>query len=214
MRSSYTAGAMADVPIVQMLTGFGITAAESQQKARIALVEAGIISGRPNRANIAVDKTERARAGLTDAFLWHCGHGDCRSRALDGGAGRPTLLVEQVSCAVCGGSSDRSALARMAAAMAKAGRSRILVVGGTPAKERALRQETGVEWRFVDGTAAPHERSLRSQRQWADIIVIWASTPLKHRVSRHFEGRGDDRVITVGRRGIAALAEAVIAYLA
>ena len=41
------------------------------------------------------------------------------------------------------------------------------------------------------------------------IIVIWASTPLKHRVSKHFEG-GGDRVITVGRRGIAAPAVAVI----
>ena len=44
--------------------------------------------------------------------------------------------------------------------------------------------------------------------------MIWASTPLKHRFSKHFEGRGDDRVITVDRRGIAAMAAAVIANLA
>ena len=44
--------------------------------------------------------------------------------------------------------------------------------------------------------------------------MVWASTPLERRVSKHFEGRGDDRVITVYRRGIAALAEAVIANLA
>ena len=47
--------------------------------------------------------------------------------------------------------------------------------------------------------------------EWEDIIVVWASTPLEHRVSKHFEGRGDDRVITVDRRGIAALAEAATA---
>ena len=41
--------------------------------------------------------------------------------------------------------------------------------------------------------------------------MVWASTPLERRASKHFEGRGDDRVITVYRRGIAALAEAVIA---
>ena len=204
---------MADVLIEQMLTGFGITAAESQQKARAALVDSGVVSGRPNRVNIAVDKTDRARACLRNAFLWHCGRGDCRS-ALRSEAAQPPLLVEQPSCAVCGGSSDLSALARMAAAMAKEGLSRVLVVGGTANKERTMRQETGVEWRFIDGTAAPHERSLRSQRKWADIIVVWASTPLKHRVSKHFEGRGDDRVITVDRRGIAALADAVIANLA
>ena len=153
---------MADVPIAQMLTGFGITASESQQRAQTALVEAGVISGRPNRVNTAIGKAERACACLRDAFLWHCGHGDCRSGAFRSDAGQPPLLVEQPSCAVCGGSSDLSALARMAA-MAKAGRSRILVVGGTANKERTMRPETGVEWRFIDGTAAPYERSLRSQ---------------------------------------------------
>ena len=167
-----------------------------------------------SRVNIAVDKTDRARACLRDAFLWHCGDGDCRSRALRSDAAQPPLPVEQPSCAVCGGSYDLSALARTRAAIVKAGRPRILVVGGTANKERTMRQETGVEWRFIDGTVAAHERSLRSQRKWADIIVVWASTPLKHRVSKHFEGRGDDRVITVDRRGIAALAEAVIANLA
>lgn len=158
---------MADVPIAQMLTGFGITDADSQQRAQTALVEPGVISGRPNRANIAVAKAERARICLRDAFLWHCGHGDCRSRAVRSDASQPPLLVEQPSCAVCGGSSDLSALARMAAAMAKAGRSRILVVGGTANKERTMRQEIRVAWRFIDGTAAPHERALRSQRKWA-----------------------------------------------
>ena len=44
--------------------------------------------------------------------------------------------------------------------------------------------------------------------------MVWASTPLERRVSKHFEGRGDDRVITVDRRGIAAPAEAFIADLA
>lgn len=150
---------MADVPIVQMLAEFGITAAESQQKARTALVEAGVISGRPNRANMAADKAERARACLTAAFLWHCGHGDCRSQALGAGAGRPPLLVEQASCAFCGGSSDRSALARMAAAMAKAGRSRILVVGGTGANERAMRQEPA--WSGGSSTARRRRRNVR-----------------------------------------------------
>ena len=181
---------MADTQIAPMFAEFGIAAAESQQRARTALVDAGVISGRPNRANIAVDKTEPARACLTAAFLWHCGHGDCRSRALHADLGRPPLLVDQASCAVCGGSSDLGPLTRMAAAMAKAGLSRILIVGGTVAKWRSMREETGVEWRFVDGTAAPHERSLRSQRRRADITVIWASTPLKHRVSKHFRSQG------------------------
>ncbi|MDE0023588.1 MAG: hypothetical protein OXP69_04160 [Spirochaetaceae bacterium] len=201
---------MADVPIVQMFTGFGITAAESQQKAWTALVKAGVISGRPNRTNIAMGKAERARACLAANFLWHCNHGDCRAHVLRDDAPREPLLVDQASCAICGGSSDRKALARMASAMAKAGLSRILVVGGTTAKEQQMRQETGVEWRFIYGKAAPPDRLMRSYRRWAEIIVIWASTPLKHRVSAHFVGKGHRRVITVSKRGIVALADAVI----
>ena len=60
----------------------------------------------------------------------------------------------------------------------------------------------------------PQERSLRNQRIGEDIIVFWTGKPLEHRVSKHFESRGYDRVITVDRRGIAAPAEAVIANLA
>ncbi len=194
-----------------MFKDFGITAPGAQKSAREALSRAGIISSRPNRTNIASEKVDRAREALEAAFLWHCGNGDCRRQA----EASPSLLVDQAHCTICGGSKDRSSLTSMASALADANVSRVLVVGGTEAKTREIREKSppGVEWRFVDGTRSKDDRYFRHNRRWAEIIVIWGSTVLDHRVSSHFESKGDDRVITVTRRSIGALADAVVEHL-
>ncbi len=204
---------MAEISIARMLKGFGITAPEAQKAAQDALIEAGVISARRNRANIADSKTERARAVLEQVFLWRCRNGDCKREA--SGAGEPTLLVEQAACSICGGSQDGSALRRMAAAAADANVSRILVVGGTEAKWDVIRAKSSkdVEWRFIDGKRSREDRHFRSHRQWAQVIVVWSSTPLDHRVSSHFDGKGDGRVITVTKRGVAALADGIAQHL-
>ena len=202
---------MPDISIAKMLKDFGIGAPGAQKSAREALANAGIISRRPNRTNIAAEKVGRSREVLEAAFLWHCGNGDCRRRA----EGAPRLLVDQTHCTICGGSKDRSALERMVSALADTNIAKVLVVGGTEAKGREILQKSprGVEWRFVDGTKSKDDRYFRPARRWADIIVIWGSTVLDHKVSSHFEGRGDDRVITVTRRSIGALADAVVEHL-
>ena len=194
-----------------MFKDFGITTPGAQKSAREALSRAGIISSRPNRTNIASEKVDRARAALESAFLWHCGNGDCRRKA----EASPNLLVDQAHCTICGGSKDRSSLTSMVSALAAANVSRVLVVGGTEAKTREIREKSppGVEWRFVDGTRSKDDRYFRHNRRWAEIIVIWGSTVLDHRVSSHFESKGDDRVITVTRRSIGALADAVVEHL-
>ena len=194
-----------------MFKDFGITAPGAQKSAREALSRAGIISSRPNRTNIASEKVTRAREALESAFLWHCSNGDCRRQA----EASPSLLVDQAHCTICGGSKDRSSLMSMASALADANVSRVLVVGGTEAKTREIREKSppGVEWRFVDGTRSKDDRYFRHNRRWAEIIVIWGSTVLDHRVSSHFESKGDGRVITVTRRSIGALADAVVEHL-
>lgn len=203
---------MPDISIAKMLKDFGIAAPGAQRSARQALAEAGIISRRPNRTNIASEKVDRAREVLEGTFLWHCGNGDCRRRA----EGAPRLLVDQAHCTICGGSKDRSALEGMVSALAAANLTKVLVVGGSEAKGREILQKSpsGVDWRFVDGTKSKDDRYFRPARRWADIIVIWGSTVLDHKVSSHFEGKGDDRVITVNRRSIGALADEVIEHLA
>ena len=213
---------MPDLAIDNMLADFGIAHSEFQ-KARVALFEEGVIRRRPDRANIADSKTDYARSVLAESFLWHCNNGECRQAAReefdDAGSSEADcflLLVRQSACEMCGGSPGARSLERMGAALDAAGRSRILVVGGTERKERELRQKSpaGVEWRFVDGKVAREDRYYQPHRDWADIIVIWQSTPLDHRVSAHFDGKGDARVITVRRRGVAALAGEVVRHLA
>ena len=190
-----------------MLTELGI-ALESQQAAREALVEADVISGRPNRTGIAVSKRDAVRTTLEGAFLFHCRNGDCQ-RAADGVPA--TLLVEQFACSVCGGSADRRALERMAKAMTRVGISRLLVVGGTDVKSRQIQANcpAAVELRFVDSVTARDDRYYRGHKAWAEVIVLWSGTPLPHKVSRHFDGKGDARVVTAHGTGIATLADTV-----
>ncbi len=209
---------MTDIPIDNMLMDFGI-AYNEYPNARNALFEWGVIQRSPHRANIAGSKSCLAREVLTAAFLWHCNNGDCRQAAnkdADGyGDLPPLLVVKQSECDICGGKPSARSLDEMSAALAAAGRSRILVVGGTERKEREIREKSPpcVEWRFVDGKVARDDRYYRPDRNWAEIIVIWQSTPLDHRVSAHFDGKGDRRVITVRRRSIAALAGEITGHV-
>ena len=204
---------MPDLPLARVLKDYGITSPSAQDAARNALVKAGTISGRPNRVNISDEKVGPARSALEAAFLWHCGNGDCRREASSSSV--PTLLVGQQSCAICGGSGDRKALKRLAKAANRAGVTRILVVGGTENKWREIRAGSpdGLEWRFVDGVKARDDRYFRNHRRWADLRVVWGSTPLDHRVSNQFGPAMGGRVVTLSRRGIAALVDAVVRHI-
>ena len=203
---------MTDIAIAEMLHEFGIADPGSRETARAALIGGGLIAN-AKKVNILAAKSERARALLGESFQWHCNDGDCRSAAAQGRA-RP-LLVDKTACSFCGGSKDRAALAGMARAMAKAKKRHILVVGGTDAKERELKEKAppGIEWRVIEGKTGRPSRYYRDHRAWADLVVIWGSTELNHKVSTHFDGKGDTSVITVRRRGIATLANEVACHL-
>ena len=205
------------IPMSEMFKGFGILTAQAQRDARDALVREGVISGRPNRKGIAANKLPRALEALDRSFIMRCSRGDCKERAnaRSKSKGASILQVSQEHCAFCGGSADRNALQRLAAALSGAGMSRVAVVGGTDQKERQIRSACppGIEWRFVEGQTARPDRLYESTRAWADVIVIWANTPLSHKVSRHFEDSGDERVLYVRGTGIASMCEDVIAFV-
>ena len=202
------------IRIDDMLNQFGITSKNAQQTARNALFQSRIIQKNPSRLNISDHKIDRARQVLNEQFLWHCNNGDCRREAGAQNTVKPLLLVEQYGCHVCGGSPGAEALRNMTGSATDAGKSRILVVGGTEKKEREIRQKSSasIEWRFIDSTKARGDRYYRSDRDWAHIIIIWQSTPVDHPVSSHFDGKGDSRVITVRRRGIGCLATEIISH--
>lgn len=200
------------MPIAEMLRGFGVVDAAAQEVARATLIDGGLIANN-RKVNIFAAKSAQARVLLQKSFQWHCNDGDCRIAAAKGKTS--PLLVEKVACSFCGGSKDRAALAEMARAMAEANKLRVLVVGGTDKKEREIKEKSppGIEWRFIEGTKGRPSRYRQSHQDWAEVIVIWGSTELNHKVSERFAVKGDDRVITVRRRGITALADEVIRHL-
>ena len=202
---------MTDITISRMLSDFGVTHPEAVRSAVEALVEAGVLSSRPNRTRIAADKRERVAAVISDAFLRHCNNGNCRQHSAERAGSRKPLLSDQKHCEVCGGSSNRSALERMAVALGERGLSRVLVVGGTEEAEREIRDSSNgtVDFRFVNTRVARDDRYHRSNRDWAEVVVIWSSTPLPHKVSRHYEHTGGGVRVTVTRRGVAAMADGV-----
>ena len=205
---------MTDVPIADMLNRFGITGKDSQQTVRNALFQSRVIQKNPDRLNTSCDKVNRAQQVLSEQFLWHCNNGECRREAAAQNTVKPLLLVEQRACHICDGNPSVKALQNMAEIAIDAGKSRILIVGGTEKKEREILGKCSglVQWRFIDGKKARDDRYYRSHRKWAEIIIIWQSTPVDHRVSEHFDGKGDDRVVTLRRRGIAALVDEVVRH--
>ena len=203
---------MEKVSILKMLSGFGITMSNQQEIAREELRRQKIIQGKQSRTDIASSKADRARIALRGAFCWHCNRGECRQAAQKDG--RPLLVVQQSVCHICCGSPSARQLDVMSSAMLTKGLERILVVGGTNKKEHEILKTCSdrIQWRFIDGMKAKEDRHYQPNRDWADVILIWASTRLGHRTSVHFTRKPDHRVITVPRRGIASLCDEVIRY--
>ena len=199
---------MKNRPITVFLNSLGISDVAEQAVARQILEDTG--HTRAGKVNMAVHKEPAAQESLQARLAFHCSTAACRE-ALAGDAGveenpRKLLLVAREACEVCGGSADRRALLDMANAMGEAGFSRIVVVGGTDQKAARIRElcPTTVVWRFVDGLKKVNEKNAASDLKWADVVVIWATTPLPHHVSNLYSK--SVHAITAPTSGIAALA--------
>lgn len=180
---------------------------------RQALEDAGIT--RPGKTGFSSAKLDRARSAL-GVFVRVCDRPECHELLADD----PRRLIEvpRASCEVCGGSNNAGAMRRMVVACNDAGVRRLVIVGGTPNLWEELRTLVAgelLELRFVDGTQATNERSALQNCAWADLVVVWAPTPLAHRVSNLCSADVcvADR-IAVHRRGIEAMASAVASHLA
>jgi hypothetical protein len=95
-----------------------------------------------------------------------------------------------------------------------------VILGGTRAGQReiaAYASSSNVEFRFVDGTkhgrasqlAAPYSR-------WADLIVVWANTPINHTVSRTYKGVCSEstKLVYATRTGVAGMFDEVVRQIA
>jgi len=177
----------------------------SQFRAR-EILEAGGLTN-PRKHAMEASKLPRARTLLGQRVVRVCSK-ECRSLAAPG---REPLLVESdTRCQVCEGSNNRRAALLFAAELRRRGGSRLLVVGGTPVNHRELQQVLalgGVEARCVDGASStPSQKEAWADERWADLTVIWATTPLPHKVSLLYTVDPQGRApVTVARRGIEAL---------
>ena len=207
--------AVSDTAIAELLASEGFRATESVAIARGVLEDAGLT--RPGKTRISDEKLDRARDAIVLALVRHCSSAECTAAVADDG--RRPVEVERAHCSVCSGSNNTRALRRMASACAAAGVRRVLVVGGRPPVYAEMERTLGrsVQLRFVDGTSnLPNGTDALRDCAWADLLVIWAPTPLPHKVSTLYRAEvcGVAHRVTVHRRGIEALAAEVVEHLA
>jgi hypothetical protein len=214
MTRSVGGGSDQAVGIDGFLAAEGFVSAESAATARAALEVAGIT--RPGKVGFSSLKLERARGTIDARIARVCTRSQCRELLeVDG---RQIVEVARFACEVCGGSNNQGAMRDMAGACRAAGVRRVLVVGGTPRLHGALSALTdgdGPDFRFVSGTEKePNQRDALIDCAWADLVVVWAPTPLPHRVSDLYAADvcAADHV-EVHRRGIEALATTVADHL-
>ena len=193
-----------DTDIDDWLLAEGIADAASRMEARAVLAAAGLT--RAGKQRMADNKLEFARQALWAGIVGVCADAACQAGAP---ASRlPVVTTTRERCSVCGGSNTARAMRAMIESCAKANLERILLVGGSPAAHTQLRDAlagSAIELRVIDGlNASPTKRTAAPDLAWAQLMVIWASTQLPHRVSQSFtEGRPRDLpLITVARRGV------------
>jgi hypothetical protein len=147
---------------------------------------------------------------LDDRISWLCaGCAPTQPRAQ-----RTIVAVPPVECDVCGGSTVQAAAARFAEACRAARIQRVLLVGGSPAYHDMLRKlepTLGVRLTIIRGDAHSRDKARAQQDlAGADVVFIWASTVLDHRVSELYTG---PKVRTLPVRGLARMLDEAAARL-
>ena len=71
-----------------------------------------------------------------------------------------------------------------------------------------------LELRLVDGTARRMRGEAQGDLAWADLVVVCGSSELGHKVSSLYtRERGSTPVVTSARRGVEAIAAAVVEHV-
>jgi len=117
-------------------------------------------------------------------------------------------------CDVCGSSVNKRAALALIDAFQARGLRRLLVIGGGPGTAEELRQQLAgkVDVRIVDGEGHRNSTKADADLRWADVVAVWCSTILSHKVSKLYTDQRSsfrDKLVSVPRRGVAALCKAV-----
>ncbi len=145
-----------------------------------------------------------------------CGDACLRIDRQGDGKAREAVTVSALSCEICGGSNNRRAAIECLRTLRRRRIQRVVIVGGTANLRQELdRLVTGsdVQLRWVDGTRASRsQKDALADKRWAQLVVIWGPTPLRHAVSDLYteEPLPHLRIVTVPRRGIEALCAEIV----
>ncbi|MFM2153030.1 MAG: hypothetical protein RL199_1465 [Pseudomonadota bacterium] len=195
---------MGDALVIDdLLEGLGFDTAGNRDAARAVLEEAGLT--RAGKANIDAGKRARVEALLERMFLVTCGDRFCCGRA---GMRRCLPAARSTACRICQGSANRRALVEAEEAMARAGIARVVIVGGGVGSRQELEAIKSRSWelRLVDGTGRRTLEQAVADARWADVVVLWGSTPLDHKVSGlYVQEVPGARCLQTARRGLSAL---------
>lgn len=192
-------------PIAALLEELGFVRIASQQHARNALVEAGLTNAR--KQNMAEAKRQAAIDAIDERIARVCASASCRAALAP--ADRRVVEVTSEGCEVCHGSDTARATRQMAQDLVAAGRTNLLVIGGSPNARHTLRDAlagSGVDVSFVEGNRPTGAKRARELADAADVIVIWANTQLDHKVSQPFATAAPAKTFTCARRSVSALA--------
>jgi len=145
-----------------------------------------------------------ARPELTERLLDRvtlvCERAECQPSS-------PQAVVVRVSperCEVCGGSDIRVAFDLLLRASRRAGVTRLVIVGGSPAYHTQLKELSRGTDLKLDLVAGHSKLGKRRARNEAERVVIWGATILDHGTSAAYEHLGD-RLIRVPHRGISRM---------
>jgi hypothetical protein len=195
---------VSDVAIDEFLSSLGLAGADAE-RARAVLEERRITN--PRKSRISTAKLEQATEAVDRAMARLC-H-SCASRVDP--RERPVVQVPTPACGHCGGSRTSRALDELVQACATAGIRKLVVVGGSPDIRRELRAVgPQLELRLVDGTERRRRGDADRDLAWADAVVVCGGSELAHKVSTLYTRAGAGHVVTSSRRGIEAIAGAVV----
>lgn len=196
------------VRIAELLARLGFVREVDAALARAELEAAGLTN--PRKTRISPEKVPRVEALLARTFARLCQ--ECTASAPDDG--RRVVTVRASGCERCGGSVVRRSALRLGGTGRKL---HVVVVGGSAGTRAETLRQLGplAELRQIDGAARRTKDRAASDHAWADVVVIWASTELAHKVSTLYTEIADPggKRITVARRGVAALIDGINAWV-
>jgi len=195
--------------LADLLAELGYGHPTAKARAIEILIDAGLTTGK--KSGIAAEKRPLVRDLLKRNLVRQCPR--CREKGLRESV--PT--ARSTDCESCGGSLNRGAMNQAWEALRRRAIRRVVIVGGGPGVHSEIRTlvPEDIELRIIPGDANENEKSARSNLSWADLVVVWGGSILSHRVSGLYteaRSREKGKVVSVQRRGLAALAKRILEY--